>query len=231
MWFPALQFYAQPQNFFLHHLPKVPYRDLCCFQLHSQSSEIPTSYHLRFLQQIWYFTYYWHGCHFCLLNSRNKAKQNIRLCIYPYRFSLLYAVMFANFLFPSLLQLSASGGGSLLQLFCWQTHIKIGLGFFLAWFSFLIKFKTQLLKKHWQNRGAEGVFQGWGIWGSCSSPGKLQHFARACFQHKPAGNYPRAEARTHWAVLWRTGIQKTDQAKSDLLCRSRVSVVEGLNCF
>lgn len=35
--------------------------------------------------------------------------------------------MFANFPFPSFLQLPASGNGSLLQLFSWQTHIKIFL--------------------------------------------------------------------------------------------------------
>lgn len=65
-----------------------------------------------------------------LILSRNKAKQNTGPCICLYRFSLLYSVLFASFPFPSLLQLSASGSSSPLQLFCWQMHIKIFYFFF-----------------------------------------------------------------------------------------------------
>lgn len=60
-----------------------------------------------------------------LILTRNKTKQNTGPCICLYRFSLLYSVMFASFPFLSLLQLSASGSISPLQLFCWQIHIKI----------------------------------------------------------------------------------------------------------
>lgn len=62
-----------------------------------------------------------------LIFTINKAKQHIGLCICLYRFSRLCADMFANFPFPSPLQLPASGNGSLLQLLFWQTHIKIFL--------------------------------------------------------------------------------------------------------
>lgn len=50
--FQLCSFMLSLKSFVLHHLPKVLYRELCCFQLHCQSSEIPTSYHLHFLQQI-----------------------------------------------------------------------------------------------------------------------------------------------------------------------------------